>query len=430
MKASKQILGETEKLSKENAALRHELQEANNYIGAIKSGTIDALVIGTKKDAKVYTEKTSDKTYRILIEQMHEGAVTLATDGTILYSNSHFATMVNLPLQKVIGAKFSTYIDDSSKASFGALFKTGWKRNAQKEINLRTQTDKIIPTQLSVNAISLDSDSSLCMILTDLSLLKQNEEELKSKATLLEQINHELENANKDLTAFTFVSSHDLQEPLRKIQNFVSVIFKDGETKLSDNSKVYFQRLREVAKRMQALIEDLLIYSHAKNTERKFEKTDLDTLVKEVKKEYEETFQKENGTIETVDLGEVNIIQLQFRQLLHNLISNSLKFAKREVAPHIHMKSEVVQGSKLNVEKLLPETDYCHITYTDNGIGFDPQYNERIFEVFQRLYSREEYKGTGMGLAICKRIIENHNGVITASGEFGVGTRFDIYIPA
>ncbi|HEY6160981.1 MAG TPA: ATP-binding protein, partial [Bacteroidia bacterium] len=124
------------------------------------------------------------------------------------------------------------------------------------------------------------------------------------------------------------------------------------------------------------------------------------------------------------------IIRFQFRQLIHNLIGNSLKFQKPSRPPRISIKGEIVHGSKLNVEKLSGKINYCHIIYTDNGIGFDPQYSERIFEVFQRLHSKEEYRGTGMGLAICKRIVENHHGVITASGKLNKGARFDIYIPA
>jgi len=136
------------------------------------------------------------------------------------------------------------------------------------------------------------------------------------------------------------------------------------------------------------------------------------------------------------DLCEVNIIRFQFRQLIDNLISNSLKFSVPATAPRIAFKSKTLPGRELSIEKpamvgkLSLTTDYCHITYTDNGIGFDPKYNERVFEVFQRLHSQEEYKGTGMGLAICKRIIENHNGIMTASGNLNKGAQFDLYIPA
>ena len=115
---------------------------------------------------------------------------------------------------------------------------------------------------------------------------------------------------------------------------------------------------------------------------------------------------------------------------MSNLINNALKFSKPGIPPHIVIKSKIVKGSKLINRNLLPGKEYCHISVKDNGIGFDSQYKDRIFEVFQRLHEYDEYKGTGIGLAICKRIIENHNGIITATGELGRGARFDIYIPA
>jgi len=345
--------------------------------------------------------------------------------------------MVNLPLQKVIGSKFGRFIcEPSSKEAFEALLSLGWKRNSKNELCVRTSDGADVPVQMSVNPLSLDNDVVLSIILTDLTVKNKTQEELKRKTKQLERMNNELENANKDLTTFTYVSSHDLQEPLRKIQNFVTMIFKEEENKLSDTGKEYFHRLREAAKRMQALIDDLLTYARAKNMESKFEKTDLSIMVNEVKRDYEEVILEKKATIDATHLGEANIIRSQFRQVVHNLIWNSLKFSKPEIAPHIIISSEIVQGSKLfngksasPANQLLSNMDYCHITYDDNGIGFEPQYNERVFEVFQRLHSREEYKGTGMGLAICKRIIENHNGLITASGKLNKGVQFDIYVP-
>jgi light-regulated signal transduction histidine kinase (bacteriophytochrome) len=281
---------------------------------------------------------------------------------------------------------------------------------------------------MSLNALPMGNHFLLSIILTDLTIQNRTQEELKEKTKQLELQNIELKNANKDLTSFTYVSSHDLQEPLRKIQNFVTCILEE-ESNLSESGKDYFQRMIKATKRMQALIEDLMVYSRTMTRDRKFEKTDLSALVDEVKMDYEEEMFGKNATIESTNLCHVNIIQFQFRQLLHNLISNSLKFSKHGSAPRIIITNEIVPGSTLKNETLPSDINYFHIKYSDNGIGFDPQYNGRIFEVFQRLHTSEEYKGTGMGLAICKRIIENHNGVISAMGKVGEGASFDIYIP-
>lgn len=425
----KDLLEETEKLKKENNKLQRELREARESIDGIKKGNIDALVVANEKTIKVYTEKTADKPYRLLIEKMHEGAVTVSQDGIILYCNSCFANMVKLPLQKVIGTEFKNYIDQSSKERFEALLKQS-SEYAIEELYIYPNDGKAIPVQMSVNTLSLDNNFVLSIILTDLTVQKKNQEELKHRASQLEHLNTELESVNKDLTSFTYVSSHDLQEPLRKIQNFAICILLEEEKNLSAKGKGYFERMRQTAKRMQALIEDLLTYSRTRSSEQKFEKTDLKTIIDEIKEDYEEVILVKKATIEIVDHCEVNIIRFQFRQLIDNLISNSLKFAIPATAPHITFRCEIVRGDKLNNEKLSSTIDYCHIIYTDNGIGFDPQYNERVFEVFQRLHSQEEYIGTGMGLAICKRIIENHNGIITASGKLNKGLQIDIYIPA
>ncbi len=139
---------------------------------------------------------------------------------------------------------------------------------------------------------------------------------------------------------------------------------------------------------------------------------------------------EKHATIEANQLCDADIIPFQFRQLMHNLIGNSLKFSNPEKPPHIQIKSEIANGLKFSNEKLLPQKKYCHISFSDNGIGFEQQYSEKIFEVFQRLHGKNEYIGTGIGLSIVKKILENHHGIITAKGELNKGATFDIYIPA
>ncbi len=420
---------ETINLRKEISVLRKELRMARQSGAGIQAQDIDALFIASDNSFKVYTEKTSDKIYRILIEKMHEGAVTLTEEGAILYCNSSFSNMVHLPLQKLIGTEFKTLIRFSKK-KWDSLVSQSKNKIVSQELILLTAEHKRIPVLMSMNALSIDSRPILSLILTDLTIQNKNQGELKIKTKQLQQKNTELEAANKDLTSFTYVSSHDLQEPLRKIRNFATYILEEDEKNLSKTGKSYFLRMREVAQRMQTLIEDLLTYSEAKNSERKLETIDLDIIIDEVKKDFEETILEKKVTIEYTPLCDAIIIRFQFRQLMHNLFSNSLKFAKPSVAPHIKIESEIIKWSKSSNAQLKPNKMYCHITYTDNGIGFDPQYSDRIFQVFQRLHTQEEYKGTGIGLAICKRIIENHHGAIYASGKLNEGARFDIYIPA
>jgi len=288
-------------------------------------------------------------------------------------------------------------------------------------------TDQVLP-QIKENAL-LQND-----ILENRAVMAKervsNEQNLENINKILQGKNDELERMNHELEAFVYISSHDLQEPLRKIQTFASRLKEKEINNLSDNGKNYFNRMQDAAKRMQTLIEDLLLYSHTSTTERIFTIVDLSKIVNEVKKGLRDTILEKNAVIDSANLGKIWVNHFQFRQLLFNLISNSLKFSNPKKKPHIQIKSEITDGSKLNNKQLSPNVKYFHISFSDNGIGFEPHLNKRIFEVFQKLHSKDEYPGTGIGLAIVKKIVENHNGFITAKGALNKGAVFDIYIPS
>lgn len=258
------------------------------------------------------------------------------------------------------------------------------------------------------------------LIIANKELAYQNEEKEKRAAELII--------ANKELMAFNYISSHDLQEPLRKIHTFITIIL-ENET-LSDTGKHNFKRIQAATKRMQQLIEDLLEFSRFSSTDHNFESTDLSDIIEDVKSELKDTILEKNALIEYKGLCQLNIINFQFRQLINNLFSNSLKFSQLKIPPRIVIKTKIIKGSTLHDESQATAKTYCHISISDNGIGFEPQYKERIFGVFQKLHSKDVYAGTGIDLAIVKKIVENHNGIITASSELNKGARFDIYIPA
>ena len=252
-------------------------------------------------------------------------------------------------------------------------------------------------------------------------LVFQNEEKEKRSVELI--------NANKELEAFAYVSSHDMQEPLRKIQTFAGRILEKEVENLSRQGKDYFRRMQDAAGRMRQLIQDLLAYSRINSTEHEFEQTDLRHLVEEVKAQLEEVIREKRALIEISETCQVRIIPYQFRQLMYSLVDNALKFSLPDQPPHIQIKFETGEGSHFGHQQLLPEKHYCHITVTDNGIGFQPIYKDKIFEVFQRLHGQDEYAGTGIGLAIVKKIVENHHGIITATSQLNQGATFDIYLP-
>ncbi len=290
------------------------------------------------------------------------------------------------------------------------------------EILYTRKNGETFPALVSFEVIRIGTESYTVTSYQDITERKKAEAQLRSQ-------NDQLEKMNKELQSFAYISSHDLQEPLRKIQTFATRILEKEGNNLSENGKDNFKRMQDAAKRMQTLIQDLLAYSRTNTNERKLETTPLSKIIAEVKEDLQEELNEKHAVIESTELCEVNIIPFQFRQLMLNLVSNSLKFSYPNQPPHIRIKSEIANGIELH-SHLLPQKKYCHITVMDNGIGFDQQYSEKIFEVFQRLHSKNEYNGTGIGLSIVKKIVENHEGLITAQSELGKGARFDIFIPA
>ena len=285
-------------------------------------------------------------------------------------------------------------------------------------------------------------DRAAELIIANKELLFQNGEKEKRAAELLvanaelafqnsekEKRAAELLAANKELLAFTYVSSHDMQEPLRKIQSIASILLEKEVDNLSEKGKDYFRRLQLSAKRMQQLIRDLLAYSRTNAPERHFELTDLNIIIEDVKADLQEVIEEKNAMVEIKAMCPAYVIPFQFHQLFYNLIGNSIKFSDPAVRPLITISSEIVARDGAHNAFLPPDKNYCHILIADNGIGFEPEFSERIFEVFQKLHRKEDYPGTGIGLAIVKKIVDNHNGFIVAVSELRKGAAFHIYIP-
>ncbi len=259
-------------------------------------------------------------------------------------------------------------------------------------------------------------------------ILKTNKE-LASQYAAIEKHADELKKKNMELDAFTYISSHDLQEPLRKIQTFSNLILSNEYANLSDDGKTKFDRILYACNRMRELINSLLTFSRATLVDRRFETVDLNTIIRDVEEALHENLQDKGAVINTDFHDTAKVIPFQFVQLMENLIHNAIKFAKTETPLEINIKSRLVYGFDLQIENLSTEHNYCHISFTDNGIGFEPQHSEKIFGVFQKLHGRDLYEGTGIGLAIVKKIVENHHGYIDAVGEPMQGATFNIYIP-
>ncbi|MGZ3899997.1 MAG: sensor histidine kinase [Bacteroidia bacterium] len=246
----------------------------------------------------------------------------------------------------------------------------------------------------------------------------------------VKQKNLELERSNNELAAFNYIASHDLQEPLRKIQTFTKLVIEKESASFSETVTGYLSRISSAANRMQHLIDAFLNYSRINNSKLVFENTDLNVVIDEVINNLTENIQENNVLIEKNTLPVLPLVPFQAQQLFINLITNAIKYAKKDTRPVIKIIAQKVLGKDLNFEGVNKTIHYWRIEVSDNGIGFEQKYADKIFEVFQRLHNKEEYAGTGIGLAICKKIAMSHHGCIEAKGIPGQGATFTVYFPA
>jgi PAS domain S-box-containing protein len=246
----------------------------------------------------------------------------------------------------------------------------------------------------------------------------------------LAEANHLLSMSNQNLEQFAYIASHDLQEPLRKIQQFGDLLKKKYESP-SDQALTYLERMQSAASRMSVLITDLLTFARVSNNKLNFEQVSLNDLISMTLSDLELRIQETSAKIKIESLPVVHGDKVQLGQLFQNLLSNALKFRKAEIDPEIHIYSEIVRAADVpsHVKPTRWTKSYHRVSVADNGIGFDQQYAARIFQAFQRLHGKSEFEGTGIGLAICEKVAANHGGAITASGEPGEGAVFDIYLP-
>ncbi len=429
-----------EQLEKEIAQLRIQLEEATDILQAIRTGQIDALVVEGTEGKEIYTLKTADQTYRVFIETMHEGAVTLDEHGLILYSNSTFAVMVDRPLSDVIGTLFSDYIMPIYRTAYVAFYEQSRQIPTKAEIGLGHGKNELI-CLLSATPLLLDEGPCLSLILTDLTLQKQMQAQLESSNeqlvtlnTALMMTNQALNRSNDSLQQFAYVASHDLQEPLRKIQQFGDLLNNHYTQRLGEGRR-YVERMQSSAGRMSTLIQDLLNYSHISIRPQTLNRISLAEVVNRVLVDLELRIQETNALIEIGSLPTVMGDASQLGQLFLNLFGNALKFQEpgsTDAVPLIRVQSRQVSADDLptTVKQVNPAQLYHCIDVSDNGIGFDEKYAERIFQVFQRLHGKNEFIGTGIGLAICEKVVTNHGGAITATGTPGRGATFSVYLPA
>lgn len=355
-------------------------------------------------------------------------------DKKAIFLNKNWSDFTGLSEKEGLGNGWASVVHPQDKFTTSAAFTRAYetRSNYNKELRIKRKDgkyrwvqDHAVPRYDSEGvfigfigtSVDVDEQKNAKIIL---------ENKVEERTADLLDANEQLIRTNTELEQFAYVSSHDLQEPLRKIQTFAEMLSETAQ--LDEKSQTYLDKINSSAQRMSNLIKDLLSYSRLSKTDERFVKTDLNEVLKSIKNDFEILIMQKNAVIFNSDLPSINAIPVQINQLFYNLISNSLKFS--ETDPMIRISSEPVTEEELhNIPGLRTGDKYIHLIFSDNGIGFSQEHADQIFVIFQRLNDKQKFSGTGIGLAMCKKIVENHNGYISATGEVGKGARFDIYLP-
>lgn len=408
-----------EDLLTEIESLKEQLYEANSIVEAIKQGDVDALVVNNNGVAQLYSLETADYTYRLLIEKFRQGALSISRKGLILYCNDYFSELVGIPSEQIIGTYLNEYFDNPTQ--FVQLIQALRYGIATHEILFKSSEDKkTFPAYIALTDLE-PSVEAIGIVITDLTEKKKHEEALLHHQQELEEKIKELNRINTNLEEFIHVISHDLKEPLRKIVMHNDRI--DGSY-LSDNDAKSMNVLKSSALRLNSLVDDLVQYSSHTAQEERAE-IDLKTIIGEVIEDLEIIIADKKAHIKIGKLPAIKASKVQIRQLFGNLITNAIKYSKEAVVPLI----EIYQAENLNAEMPNQNAKFVKIQIKDNGIGMESSHLLKIFTIFQRLHARNEYSGNGIGLAICKKIMENHSGNITVESTLNEGTTFNLYFP-
>jgi two-component system, chemotaxis family, sensor kinase Cph1 len=407
-----------DELVKEIHELQLKLQEAEDTITAIQNGEIDAIVTQGPENPAVYTLEGVNSLYRGLIEEMSEGVATLTYDGAIFYCNAQLASLLQVPLNKIIGLNFNDFIIPEDLRIYWAIFENGLKTKNKGEINIKSFYGVVLPVHISIN--TLKDLNGVYVVITDLSKLKKAENKLreyqKSLEEKVEKRTEELAKSNAELEHFAYIASHDLREPLRMITSFLQLLERRYSDKLDQDANEFIGFAVDGAQRLDEMIKDLLEYSQFTNIQREFENLKLEKVLEESLINLKVSIEENKAVITHDSLPIIEGDEQLLVQLFQNLIGNAIKYRSQET-PHIH----------ISVKK---ETNQYLFSIEDNGIGINSEHLNRIFKMFQRLHQKDEYEGTGIGLSITKKIITHHGGQIWAESEPGKGSTFYFTIPS
>lgn len=404
-------------------------------------------IYGVMNTATEVTELVTAKKQLLAAEETLRSAIGIAELGTwqinletgLVTYDDRIIDWFGLPengtdLETVISRLDPSHRERVAAAVSKAIETHGMYDAEYTVLNPHSQKERMLHARGKVIMDEAGRPMLLNGICRDITLQKQTEKELarqvEERTYELQKANEELNTVNDNLKQFVYVASHDLQEPLRKIHMFSDILKKKTVDSPDPSTNVYLNKISQASRRMTALIKDLLEFSRAESNEHSFSAVDLSAVVRNIIEDYEVLIQQKSAYVDVSSLPVIRAIPLQMNQLFFNLVGNALKFSRPGVAPHIRIDCREMSPAEVaRFDKLEPGRQYARISISDNGIGFDQKFAEQIFVIFQRLHARDEFEGTGIGLALCKKIAENHDGIIYAEGRETEGATFNVILP-
>ncbi len=367
--------------------------------------------------------------YVSILNGAGEGICSCDLEGRITFANPAAASMMGWTTEELVGQQgFEVFADRATQKSADEGEMRGGDASHRAPVVFQRKDGSKFPVEVVRTPVEeAGRKVGTVLMFKDVTERTQADERFAAKVA-------ELARSNSELEQFAFVASHDLQEPLRKIQAFGDRLRTRVGDDLAPEASDYLARMQSAAARMQGLIDGLLMYSRVLTRAQPFTRVELGTVVREVMEDLEVRIEKSRATLEIGELPAIEADALQIRQLLQNLIGNALKFQPPGNQPRVSVAARIVAEALESKEpsgntRWLAKREFCEITVADNGIGFDEVYLNRLFVVFQRLHSRSEYEGTGIGLAVCRKIVTRHGGLITASSKPGAGATFRVLLP-
>jgi len=376
-------------------ALKARLEEAEETLRAIYEGEVDALLVHGPDGEQVYTLKGAETPYRLLLERMNEGALTINDDGTVLYCNGRFAEMAKKPMERIVGSTCQAYFSTEDYAAFQKLLKKARKDGAKREFIFRAGDGSLVPVEVSARALRLEGVDGFSVLVTDITEIKRSEKSLQDMVAELEH--------------FSYTITHDMRAPLRAMRGFGELLQRQSKDRLDPEGQDFVRRIVESATRMDNLITDALNYTKVLQKHMHLEPVNAGAVLKSMVESYPQ-FQLPRADVRIEsDFPLVLANEAGLTQCFSNILHNAVKFVDPNTLPTVRIRAEERGG-------------FVRFWFEDNGIGIPKKYHELIFLMFQRL--SKNYEGTGIGLALVRKTVERMKGKVGVESEPGKGSRF------